>query len=495
MSNPLPAPQPDRTSASRAPGRGVRTSLRRSWSRAVAAVAAVSLVRPANSRSRIVRLVAVGALAVAIGATQSALGAMSGLSAPGQAAAAPAPKGHWVNTWVSMPQLTEPNNMPPPPFTQDDLVLKDSTVRQTIRLSVGGQHIRLRISNAFGGAALPVTKVAVALPAGGQAGVSAIQPGTTHPVTFHGRPSVVIPVGAQYVSDPVDITPAPRSNLAVTMYLADGQASSDITSHPGSRTTTHLLAGDHVDDADLPGSTPTDHWYFLSGVEAWSPGSAAAAVMLGDSLTDGRGSTTNMNDRWPDRLLNRLHADPKTAGVAVLNQAAGGNRVLNDGLGPNALARVDRDVLAQSGVAWQLVFEGINDIGTAEAGEAAQRQVTDDLIAAYDQIVLRAHAQGIRVYGATLTPFGGFEAYDDPQGFREASRQAINAWIRTSHRFDAVIDFDQVVRDPANPRQLLPAIDVGDHLHMNPAGYKLLADAVPAGLFRRQGPPADFGVN
>ncbi|MEO3810518.1 SGNH/GDSL hydrolase family protein [Sphaerisporangium sp. B11E5] len=391
---------------------------------------------------------------------------------------------HWVNTWVSMPQLTEPHNMPPAPFTQDGLVLADATLRQTVQVSVGGRQARLRFSNAFGGAALPITKVAVALPAGGQAGVTGIEPGTSRPVTFSGRPSVTIPVGAQAVSDPLNFTLAPRSNLTVTIYLAQGQASSDITSHPGSRTSSHLLAGDHVTDQDLTGATRTDHWYFLSGVEVWSPPQTAGVVVVGDSLTDGRGSTTNGNDRWPNQLFDRLQASPSTRHIAVLNQAAGGNRVLNDGLGPNVLARLDRDLLAQSGVKWLLLFEGVNDIGTAAATAEAQEKVAADLIAAYEQIITRAHAHQIPVYGGTITPFGGNNpGYDDPEGLRENTRQAVNRWIRTGGRFDAVIDFDRAVRDPANPRQILPAYDTGDHLHFNPAGYKAIADAVPARLF------------
>jgi lysophospholipase L1-like esterase len=384
-----------------------------------------------------------------------------------------------------MPQLTEPGNLPPAPFTQDNLVLADSTVRQTIHSSVGGRRMRLRFSNAFGGVALPITRVSVALPVGGQAGVSAIQPGTARAVTFFNRASVVVPVGAQVVSDPLAFDLAPQSNLTVTIYLAAGQASNSITSHPGSRTTTYLLAGDHVTAADLPAATPTNHWYFLSGVDVWSAGTTAGAIMLGDSLTDGRGSITNLNNRWPDRLLARLQSQRSTADVAILNQAAGGNRVLNDGLGPNALARLDRDVLAQSRVRWLIVFEGVNDIGTADASGTAQAQTAADLIAAYDQIIVRAHAQGIRVYGATLLPFGGNTAYDDPAGLREAARQTVNTWIRTSRHFDSVIDFDQVTRDPAHPRQLLATIDDGDHLHLNPTGYQALADAVPARLFLR----------
>jgi lysophospholipase L1-like esterase len=391
-----------------------------------------------------------------------------------------------------MPQLTEPGNMPPAPFTQENLVFANSTLRQTIHTSVGGHQVRLRFSNAFGGAALPITAASVALPAGGQAGVSAVQPGTSRPVTFDGRTSVSIPVGSQIVSDPLSFPVAPRSNLTVTIYLAEGQASTNITSHPGSRTTSYMIAGNHVQDADLAGSAHVDHWYFLSGLEVWSRPSTAAAVMLGDSLTDGRGSTTNGNDRWPDQLLDRLHKRPATADVAIVNQAAGGNRVLNDGLGPNALGRIDRDVLAQSGVSWLLVFEGVNDIGTAAATPEAQKQVADDLIGAFNQIIRRAHTQGIWVYGATITPFGGNTGYDDPAGIREATRQTVNEWIRTSGRFDAVVDFDKVARDPANPRQLLPAYDVGDHLHFNPTGYQALADSVPAGLFLPRPLPPGF---
>jgi lysophospholipase L1-like esterase len=390
----------------------------------------------------------------------------------------------WVNTWTAMPQLTEPANMPPPPFTTENLVLANSTLRQTMRVSMGGQVVRLRFSNAFGGTALPITGVSLALPAGGQAGVSAIQAGSARTVTFHGKSSVDIPVGAQVVSDPIDFALAPRMNVTVTMYLAKGQASTNITSHPGSRTASYMTAGNHLTDGDLPGATSVTHWYFLSGTEVLTRRASGGVVMLGDSLTDGRGSTPNMNNRWPDQLLDRLQSYPATDGIAVLNEAAGGNRVLNDGLGPNALARLDRDVLAQSGVRWLIVFEGINDIGTAEASAAPQKQVAEDLIDAYEQIIVRAHAQGIRVYGATLLPFSGNSLYDDPTGNREAARQTVNRWIRTSHRFDAVIDFDAVTRDPADARRLLPSVDEGDHLHLNPFGYKVLADAVPAALLR-----------
>jgi lysophospholipase L1-like esterase len=378
-----------------------------------------------------------------------------------------------------MPQLTEPGNMPPPPFVQDGVSMPDTTLRQTVHFSLGGTRIRLRFSNAFGGAPLPISAVSLAAPLDGRAGVSAIRPDSAHPITFHGKAATVVPAGAQVVSDPLDFPVRAQDNVTVTTYLARGQASTSITSHPGSRTTSYLIAGDHVSDTDLPGSTPVDHWYFLSGAEVLAPVTSDAVVMVGDSLTDGRGSTTNGNDRWPDQLLARLGGSR----IAVLNQAAGGNRVLADGLGPNALARLDRDVLAQSGVSWTIVFEGVNDIGTAAATPAAQQQVAADLIDAYAQIVVRAQAQGIRVYGATITPFGGNSGYDDPTGFRESARQTVNTWIRTSGTFDGVLDFDRTARDPAAPARLLPAYDVGDHLHLNPAGYRALADGVPARLF------------
>lgn len=392
---------------------------------------------------------------------------------------------HWVNTWSAMPQLTEPGNMPPAPFTGERAVLVDTTLRQTVRVTTGGDRVRLRFSNAFGGSALPLTAVTVALPLGGQAGVGAIEPGTSRTVTFSGRESMTVPVGAQVVSDPLDFTLNPGTNLTVTAYLAEGQASLALTSHPGSRTTSYLRHGDHTEDTDLPGATPTNHWYLLSDVEVLSRPATTAVAVLGDSLTDGRGSTTNGNNRWPDQLFDRLQQRPGTRHIAVVNQAAGGNRVLNDGLGPSALARLDRDILAHSAVEQLIVFEGVNDLGTAEATPAAQQRVTADLIAAYEQIIVRSHAQGIRVHGATLLPFGGNTPYDDTAGHREAARQAVNTWIRTSGRFDTVLDFDRAVRDPDNPSRLLPGLHDGDWLHLNPEGYRILAEAVPTRLLRQ----------
>ncbi|MFE4414974.1 SGNH/GDSL hydrolase family protein [Streptomyces sp. NPDC056821] len=440
--------------------------------------------RPA--RTRRADLIGVCVLVLALVVTVSAVTAL--VRGPDRVTAADRPPAaaarHWVNTWTAMPQLTEPGNLPPAPFTGDRAVLVDTTVRQTLRVSTGGHRIRLRFSNAFGDTPLPLTAVTVALPRDGAAGVSAVEPRTTRKVTFSGRASTTVPTGAQVVSDPLDLDLRAASTLTVTAYLAEGQPSLALTSHPGSRTTSYLVHGDHTRDADLAGATPVDHWYLISDVEVEAKASTEAVAILGDSLTDGRGSTTNANDRWPDQLHDRLRSRPATADLAVLNQAAGGNRVLNDGLGPNVLARLDRDILSRSGVAWLIVFEGVNDIGTADATPAAQRRVTEDLIAAYQQIVVCAHAQGIRVYGATLLPFGGNDSYDDPAGLREKSRQAVNAWIRARGHFDALIDFDRAVREPGQPSWLRPDLHAGDWLHLNPQGYGLLAGAVPAGLFR-----------
>ena len=438
------------------------------------------------SRTSIATLLTLCVLVLALFVASSALRAVLERPGPGRPSTAPgaAAGPHWVHTWTGMPQLTEPGNLPPAPFTGERSVLADTTLRQTVHVTIGGRHLRLRFSNAYGDTPLPLTAVTVALPEGGRAGVSAIEPGSLRRVTFAGRDAATVPVGAQLVSEPVDFGLRPGSDLTVTAYTAQGQPSLALTSHPGSRTTSYLQHGDHTGDPDLPDATAVNHWYLLSDVEVLSPGRTAAVAVVGDSLTDGRGSTTNGNDRRPDRLADRLRIRSATSDVAVLNQAAGGNRVLADGLGPNVLARLDRDVLSRSGVSWLILFEGVNDIGTADAAPEVQRAVTDELVDGYEQIVVRAHAQGIRVYGATLTPFGGNTLYDDAAGEREASRQRVNAWIRTPGHFDSVIDFDRAVRDPAHPARLLPGLHDGDWLHLDPKGYGVLADAVPTGLFR-----------
>lgn len=390
--------------------------------------------------------------------------------------------GRWVGTWSAALQPAEPANLPPEPFFRKGQVFVNTTLRQTVRVSGGGKYLRVRFSNIFGTATLVIAKVSMALPANGIAGISGVQPGSVHQLMFRGCTAVEIPAGAEVYSDPVQFKLEPLSNLAITIYMAQGQPADGITSHPGSRTTSFLIEGDRIFDGELTGAVAVEHWYYLSGVEVWAGSDTAAVAIIGDSLTDGRGSTTNRNDRWPDRLADRLQRNPASSEVTVLNQGIGGNRVLQDGLGPNLLARLDRDVIAQRGVRWLIVFEGINDIGTAAATLETQNRVVADLITAYEKIVTRAHAQAIRVYGATLLPFCG-SSYFDSSGCRETARQKLNHWIRTGGRFDGVIDFDRVVRDPDHPIRILTEADCGDHLHLNSAGYQMLGDAVPLDFF------------
>jgi lysophospholipase L1-like esterase len=258
------------------------------------------------------------------------------------------------------------------------------------------------------------------------------------------------------------------------------------TGHPGSRATSYYVHGDAVSAATLTEPKRADHWYQLSEVDVLATPDSATLVALGDSITDGHGATTNGNDRWTDVLAQRLQASAQTRTIGVSNQGIGGNHLLTDGLGPNVLARFDRDVLAPAGVRWLIVFEGVNDLGgLARDGEvppAAHEAFVARVLAAYQQVIARAHAHGLRVYGATITPYVG-SGYYHPDPLSEADRQAVNAWIRTAGHFDAVIEFDSVVRDPAHPDHLLPAYDCGDHLHPSPAGYKAMADSIPLDLF------------
>ena len=308
-------------------------------------------------------------------------------------AQAPPVAPHWVGSWAAAQQAPEANNSLAPGD------LRDATLRQVVHLSIGGEVLRVRISNAFGTAPLEFTSVHVARPA--PAASARIDASTDRALTFAGRPSVTIPAGADYVSDPMAFAVEAQSDLAITFHVDEPPAVQ--TSHPGSRATSYLVHGDRVADADLPGAISFEHWFNISGVEVNAPSGAAAIVTLGDSITDGRGSTTNGNDRWPDDLGRRLRAALPTRCLAVLNQGIGGNRLLRDGLGPNALARFDRDVLAQPGVRYLIVLEGINDIGAFGSRGPRSRRTTislQSIVAAYEQIVARAHAQGIRVYGA-----------------------------------------------------------------------------------------------
>jgi lysophospholipase L1-like esterase len=371
-------------------------------------------------------------------------------------------EGHWVGTWAASPQLTELANMPPEPG------LADSTLRQVVHVSLGGKRLRVRFSNAFGTKPLTILSAHVARSAGG----GAIEPESGKPLRFGGWTSVTIPTGAPTVSDPIDLDIAPLGDLAVTIRIKDPTTA--VTGHPGARCTSYLQAGDKLTEPDLTNAARTTHWYYLCGVDVEAADASAVAV-LGDSITDGRGSPTDGNGRWTDHLARRLRDEGGPA-VGVLNQGLGGNRLLRDGLGPNALARLDRDVLAQPGVRWLIVLEGINDLGM-RSGTAR------DLIAAYEQIIERSHTRGIRVYGATILPCAGAIYFHSGL---ETARQEINAWIRDSGRFDAVIDFDAAARDSHKPTRLSAAVDGGDHLHPGPDGYKIMAESVDLKLFGKR---------
>jgi lysophospholipase L1-like esterase len=312
------------------------------------------------------------------------------------------------------------------------------------------------------------------------AGPGAIKPDSDKPLTFDGQPTVSIPAGAPMYSDPLDFNLAPLSDVVITIHFTS--VPGILTTHPGSRATSYLQSGDAVSSADLSHALHFDRWYFLSGIDVMAKGSSAAVITFGDSITDGARTTTNANTRWPDDLARRLQANRKTADVAVLNEGIGGNRILHDVVGANALARFDRDVLAQSGVRWLIILEGVNDLGGIPGAATSHEQPpsAEDLIAAYEQIILRAHAHNIRVYGATILPYEG-AFYFSAEG--EADRQKINNWMRTSGKFDGVIDFDAATRDAKDPAHLVAAADSGDHLHPGDAGYKMMADAIDLKLF------------
>lgn len=383
---------------------------------------------------------------------------------------------HWVGTWAAPQQVPEPANILAPE------AMRDATIRQIFHVSMGGSVVRVRLSNAFGTQPLRFTSVHIARPVAPPG--AQIDPASDRVVTFFGQPDVIVPAGAEYLSDPISFELAPLSSVAVSFHLEDPPAVE--TGHPGSRETTYFVHGDLAGAAEFPGAQTIKHWYQVSGIEVEAAPQAAAIVALGDSITDGHATTTNGNDRWTDFLAVRLQASPATRDIGVLNEGIGGNRLLLDGSGPNALARFNRDVLAQAGVRWVIVLEGVNDLGMLTRDgpmpQAAHAALVERIEAAYQQIVERAHERGIEVIGGTLTPYMGSDYYH-PDAANEADREAVNAWIRAPGHFDAVIDFDRALRDPQQPDRLRPGLDCGDHLHPNPAGYKVMAEAVPLGLF------------
>ncbi len=369
--------------------------------------------------------------------------------------------GHWVGTWSASPQAA---SLP--------VSVDGRTIREIVHVSIGGTQVRVRLSNAYGAGPLHIGEMHVGLHSTG----ASIASGSDRMLTFNGSVSTTIPAGALAVSDPAHLRVPDRGDLAISIYVSGTESAATV--HSLGLQTTYISPEGNFSGADsLPTATTTQSYYFLTGVEVAASTSSRAVVMFGDSITDGLHSTADANRRWPNRLADRLQRKTGGSKVAVLNAGISGNRILHDIEGTNALARLDRDALTQSGARYLIVLLGINDIGFP--GSAT----VDEIIAGHVQIIERAHAMGLKVYGGTLTPFQAFlpGIYYSPDG--EAKRQAVNHWIRTSKTYDAVIDFDKAIRDPGEPARMRPAYDSGDNLHPNDAGYQAMADAIDLSLF------------
>ncbi len=379
-----------------------------------------------------------------------------------------APHPQWVGTWATAPMLADGGfNVRP---------LTGVTLREIVHLSAGGAQIRVRFTNAYGADPLIVSDAHVAL----STGSAAIQPGSDHAITFGGATTVNIPPGAELFSDPIAFAVQPLSDLVVSFYLPS-QVMRAETYHSFADQDNFIANGDSSSAPDLPEATKIVSWYFLDGIDVQAVDGSQAIVALGDSITDGTHSTLNANLRWPDVLAARLNADSNLKNVSVLNEGIGGNRVLNEFVGPSALSRVDRDVLSQSGVRYVIVLESINDIGRLARLQTPYDNITaGQLEMGLKQIADAAHEHGIKAIGATLTPYGGAGYFSDKG---EQVRQAVNDWIRSSGTFDGVADFDKATQDPANPTHFNPAYDSGDHLHPKDAGYKAMADSIDLAVF------------
>jgi len=386
----------------------------------------------------------------------------------------------WIGTWATSPLL------PDPVGTTDQAVLSrtgftDQTLRQIVYPHFSGSQVRVRLANTFGSEPLAVHQTNL----GVQSNDAGVLPETNVQLTFGGNPSVLVPPGAQVVSNPAPMTIDAGHTLAISLYLPG--PTGPLTWHATARQTLYIAAGNQASEttgAEFDGLPSVPSWYVISGVEvaATSP-DQAAIVTFGDSITDGTNSTQDANNRWPDYLARRLLAKPGNQ-LSVLDQGIGGNRVLSDTpTHVNALARIDRDVLAQSGVKYVVLLEGINDIGQTCLGNANASM--EDLIAGYRQIVAQVHLKGLKIFGATMTPFRGATPANSGYYCDEGNdtRQALNDWIRAGGAFDGVIDFDAATRDPEDPQVFLPAYDSGDHLHPNDAGYQAMANAIDLALF------------
>jgi lysophospholipase L1-like esterase len=392
-----------------------------------------------------------------------------------------AEQGRWVGTWEASPapQLSDESQM-----RAEKLEFENQTLREIVHTSIGGDTVRVRLSNAYGRDNTEIGTAHIALHSRG-AGIVA---GSDRALTFGGQPKMSIPPDAPVLSDPVKLDVPPSSDLVISIFLPKATAGAGI--HYAAQQTSYIAEGDVTGATSIRGAITMTSWVFLTGVDVLAPESASAVVAFGDSITDGARSTVDANHRWPNLLANRLLGRGSKGKLGVLDAGIGGNRVLHDAatniqFGVNALARFNRDVIAQSGVKYVIVLEGINDLGHAGTSAPKSQEVSaQDIIQGLQQMIARSHEKGLEIFGGTLTPFEGtvFPGYFTPE--KEVKRKAINEWIRTSHAFDGVIDFDQAVRDPNHPDRMLPAYDGGDHLHPSDAGYKAMADSIPLSLFK-----------
>jgi lysophospholipase L1-like esterase len=377
---------------------------------------------------------------------------------------------------TAAPAQLAPGAFPRPP--QIVYGTADITVREIVHISIGGPQVRVIFTNEFGTEPLIIGAANV----GVSQGDSTINLVSSAGLTFSGRTMVTIPPGALMVSDPATVNVPAGCDLAVSFFLPE-QTITHLSVHGGADQTSYTAPGNVVGAKTLESPGEIRNWPFVKGVDVKVPARAGAVVAFGDSITDGAYAAPNQNARWPDELARRLLANPKTAGIGVLNEGIGGNRILHDTTGPSALARFDRDVIAQAGVKYVIILEAINDIGHAYTTVRPYDVVSaDDLITGYTQMTERAHTHGIKVYFGTLTPYTG-AGYMSPAG--EEVRQALNQWIRTTHNIDGFIDFDKATQDPANPAVFLPAYDHGDHLHPSDPGYKAMGDAIDLSLFTK----------
>jgi lysophospholipase L1-like esterase len=372
----------------------------------------------------------------------------------------------WVGTWSTAPQLVEPGNNPPAPG------LSNNTLRQIVRVSLGGDTLRMRLSNEFSTNPVTLRAVHIAISKGG----SAIDTSTDRVLSFDGKVEMTIPPGTAMTSDPFPFALQPRTDVAITISF--GNTSTDVTGHPGSRTTSYLLAGNEVSNEDFAGAVTTEHWYNINAIEVLAPSTAACVAILGNSITDGRGSTTNLQNRWTDVFSESLLKNSSTQQVGVLNAGIGGNCVLSGGLGPTGESRFDRDILGQQGVRWAIVFEGVNDIGRVSSARSATT-TANNLIAAYTQMILNAHAKNIRIYGGTILPFNGHAYYNH---YSELCRNTVNQWIRTRGNYDGCIDFDKAMRNPQDTTRLVSTYQ-NDGLHPDAVGYKTMGESIDLHLF------------